>query len=718
MKSSPKLENAVKQYQNGDKESFHQIYELSYQYLHTCVIHIVKNEVTAQDMLQETYLEIARNITQLKNTNDFLSWAAAIGNRKCFTYLKKQKDVLLDTGSATDEDGQDFFETIADDEAFIPETILQDKEKQRLMKEIIDSLSDMQRLCIIGFYYKEQSLEQIAQELDIPVNTVKSHLNRAKAKIKSAVIVLDKEKGTRLYCLAPFMLLFLADEAEACEIKPMPENLKKESGISDHAAKISEKPMKGILKAGIGYKLGIGAILAAVVVGSTAAVVHHTNWQKTADTSESLALTLPETENGTTDETVSSTVEETLSETEETETTTAQDTQEVFADELLTIDWNEYESMGNACGGVIPVKKNGLWGAVNYEKEEIVPCAYSGFWRMPNFSGYFVLTDDDGNYILFAPDGSKVYEGPDEVVASGNFYAVRSSSEFTEDLNVYWTGTVDYYDYAGNRVLSTDYVDATSSHSPVAGAYDGKTVVRRQSYTDRENFELRTDIGILYEDGTVVWETEPFQENIQVFSYPMGTPNHGYSVENNGALESGWISLYADNHNYISGAYIDHVSYAEGRLVQDYRDGGEWGTSVYDGARVSSYGSKMVWIMDGKHILVDLALADGMGYEGTDLGIFQAAYDYIELDMENYWLVQKGTQWGYIDHEGKELALYEDASAFSHGYAVVIENGNAYLINESFEKIEEYGAADRVSCYGELLGIEKDNVLSLYRISI
>ena len=119
------------------------------------------------DMLQETYLEISRSIGQLNRTEDFLSWAAMIGNRKCFAYLKKTNRMVL-VGTDGEEEEADYFESIADDESFIPESILQDREKQRLMREIIDGLSDMQRLCVIGYYYNEEKQEQIAEELGIP----------------------------------------------------------------------------------------------------------------------------------------------------------------------------------------------------------------------------------------------------------------------------------------------------------------------------------------------------------------------------------------------------------------------------------------------------------------------------------------------------------------------------------------------------------------------
>ena len=84
MKTSEVLAQKVEELKKGNAEAFSQVYEDSYKYLHTCVIHIVKNEDAAQDMLQETYVEIFKNIGQLKSSEDFLSWAAPIANRKCF----------------------------------------------------------------------------------------------------------------------------------------------------------------------------------------------------------------------------------------------------------------------------------------------------------------------------------------------------------------------------------------------------------------------------------------------------------------------------------------------------------------------------------------------------------------------------------------------------------------------------------------------------------
>ena len=111
MKTPKELEEAVQSYQNGDRGSFDRIYELSYRYLYTCISRVVKNEDAAMDMLQETYLEISRSIGQLNRTEDFLSWAAMIGNRKCFAYLKKTNRMVLVGTDGEEEEAEVLFIT-------------------------------------------------------------------------------------------------------------------------------------------------------------------------------------------------------------------------------------------------------------------------------------------------------------------------------------------------------------------------------------------------------------------------------------------------------------------------------------------------------------------------------------------------------------------------------------------------------------------------------
>lgn len=270
MEPTMELKQAVKKYREGEAEAFTQLYEESSKYIYICIYKVMGGNDNVQDtvcdIMQDTYVEISRNIMQLDNENSFLSWAGTIATRKCYAWLKKNKKYVL----LNEED--DTFENLADDDSIIPEEVMQDREKQRLVKEIIDTqLTEMQRICIIAFYYNEQKQSEIAQELGIPENTVKTNLSRAKAKIKGGVLDLEKKQGTRLYSVAPLLLLLFKEDVLACTVPASVTTAVNSSmfvtgrrGIKHLFAKIAGASTKAKVTAGI-----IGA---TIVAGSAAYV--------------------------------------------------------------------------------------------------------------------------------------------------------------------------------------------------------------------------------------------------------------------------------------------------------------------------------------------------------------------------------------------------------------------------------------------------------------
>lgn len=266
MEPTMELKQAVKKYREGKAEAFTQLYEESSKYIYTCIYKVMGGNDNVQDavcdIMQDTYVEISKSIRQLDSENSFLSWAGTIATRKCYAWLKKNKKYVL----LNEED--DTFDNLADDDNIIPEEVMQDREKQRLVREIIDTqLTEMQRLCIIAFYYNEQKQSEIAKELGIPENTVKTNLSRAKAKIKGGVLDLEEKQGTRLYSVAPFLLLLFKEDVLACTVPASVTTAVNSSvlaagkmGIRHLFAKIAGASTKAKVTAGI---IGAGAVIAA-----------------------------------------------------------------------------------------------------------------------------------------------------------------------------------------------------------------------------------------------------------------------------------------------------------------------------------------------------------------------------------------------------------------------------------------------------------------------
>ena len=781
MKTMDGIKESIQKYLEGDGNAFETIYKLSYAYLHTCVIHVVKDEDAAQDILQETYIEICRKMGQLRDPESFLAWAAMIANRKCFALLKQRnREILAPDGV----DQTDFFDNIADDEDYIPESFAQRQEKQRLMREIVDDLTDMQRLCVIAFFYNQIPQEEIARELGIPVNTVKSHINRAKARIRDAVVELDEKKGTRLYSLAPFLLLLLGAEAEACEVPAMSDRIAEEAGVktSDRAGNTADKAEDAADGAGTadgtdsaagmekiaGLPKAVPLSVAAVaVVAGVAGIVFLTRPKDAGTGGEEAAVTQE-----------SETAEEQPAEEENPQNVTASETDETAAQEasgeqettggqgqlreLTALSEMEYESYGSAYGGVIPVMQGGLWGIADYEGNLVVPCEYDSFYASPDKLGNTVLyrnsasgeTDDLADfgdrweYVLLDKEGNILYQGPDEVKASGGMYITMHRGDDSD--------TVEYHRLDGSLTFSLEeawgVADINTYYDGISYVYDsihsGTSSGMTPADKGPKEGDIPSRIGSVDSQGEVSWQDDPayydwwdkvnamIDEAAQhadngmiadgrgISFYegraPISTINHGYYVTGSSFDEPGYLNVYDETGERT--AQLDYFHFSadgNGGVTYDesvYDEGSMYRGYYVDGGYLWNYGPHMVFAIQDQDVLVDFS--KNTEEEGVHADqIVTAVYDYISMADEKYWLVRSGEQYGYIDHDGNEVGLFEDASAFSNGYALIIEDGEVWLIDEELNRLQDLGQGDSVAAIGELFRVVSGDKTLLYQIS-
>ena len=78
----------------------------------------------------------------------------------------------------------DMFDIEEEREKFLPENIVSSKETQNYIKNIINLLSDVQKMVIIDYYFNDMKVDEISKSLEMPSGTIKTHLYRARKKIK------------------------------------------------------------------------------------------------------------------------------------------------------------------------------------------------------------------------------------------------------------------------------------------------------------------------------------------------------------------------------------------------------------------------------------------------------------------------------------------------------------------------------------------------------
>ncbi len=200
----------VEKLKSGDAESFNTVYELSKNYIYKIIWDIVKSQDAADDIMQETYLQIYNKVSGLADVSAFYSWAGRIATNFCLTYIKREKKYVLAEADESGEAEDFIFERASDDhEAMIPESIIMNKEQQKIIADILDSLSTEQKLCVQYYYFEELSVKEIAEIMETSEGTIKSRLNYARKSIKSAVENIERRDGTKLYSIGSFPLLFL-----------------------------------------------------------------------------------------------------------------------------------------------------------------------------------------------------------------------------------------------------------------------------------------------------------------------------------------------------------------------------------------------------------------------------------------------------------------------------------------------------------------------------
>lgn len=275
----------VERAKNGDQEAVSQLYNTTYNQVYAAVKTMIKEEDAALDIVQDSYVKAFQSLSQLQEPEKFRAWVKRIARNRAIDSLRKASPVLFSSMSE-EEGGMVEFED--DRVENLPEVVVDRQETARLIGEILDSLSEEQRVAVSLFYYEQMSVREIAQLLGVSENTVKSRLSYGRKKIEAQVRDLEK-RGTKLYSLAPLpflLLLFRNLDAQAAQMAPnaaVLQNVQQSlsasgageaGGAPSTAAKAETTAAKagGTAAKGLAGKIIAGVVAVAVLGGGAAGI--------------------------------------------------------------------------------------------------------------------------------------------------------------------------------------------------------------------------------------------------------------------------------------------------------------------------------------------------------------------------------------------------------------------------------------------------------------
>ena len=182
--------------QNGDSLAFDYIFNFYKNQVYWMGLHFFSNEELAKDLVQSVFLEVYKNIEQLKEPSRFRVWLNKITYNRCLQMVRyNMKDTLHYTNDLGDEYCEEHVVDNKKDDALT--TVQKQQAKEIIIHEIEKLTPEYRTICYLRLF-EELSWPEISEVTKIPVGTVSSFMARMRPKLKKA---LEKKGFTSSSCL-------------------------------------------------------------------------------------------------------------------------------------------------------------------------------------------------------------------------------------------------------------------------------------------------------------------------------------------------------------------------------------------------------------------------------------------------------------------------------------------------------------------------------------
>ncbi len=173
------LDNAI-----TDREAFAMVVKHTESMVFSLAFRFFRNRSQAEDIAQESYIELFRNLHKLESDKHLENWLRMTVTRKCIDFTRRKKNRMLQDLESVPE--QSFDPMMRD--PFLVETL----------QENVALLPERMRMVIILRFQEDLKLSEIAETMNVPVNTAKTLLRRALIRLKPKVEHIKTE-----ICYAP-----------------------------------------------------------------------------------------------------------------------------------------------------------------------------------------------------------------------------------------------------------------------------------------------------------------------------------------------------------------------------------------------------------------------------------------------------------------------------------------------------------------------------------
>lgn len=175
----------ISEYLAGDQKAFEVLVMRHMGAIYRFVYGYVKDSQVAEDITQDVFVKVWKNVKKIDSQKNFKSWMYMIAKNTTLDFFKKKKALpfsLFENG-----EGKNMLTESVTDSKLLPieESVL--LENKDIFLSSINSLSEKYKRILMMYYYEYLNFREIAEKLEEPINTIKSRHRRGLILLKQQI---------------------------------------------------------------------------------------------------------------------------------------------------------------------------------------------------------------------------------------------------------------------------------------------------------------------------------------------------------------------------------------------------------------------------------------------------------------------------------------------------------------------------------------------------
>jgi len=193
---SPKAEEdriLVSAAKSGDQKAFEDLMKKYRKSVYYMLLKMVYNPDDAEDLTQEAFAKAFTSLHKFDSKFAFSTWLFRIATNNCIDFIRKKKLLTYSIDQPVDEDSDRPFFIDIRDKNYNPNEEMIHSERSQIIHEAVEKLPQRYKILVQLRYFDEKAYEELADELNLPLGTVKAQLHRARELLNELLANIEEQ---------------------------------------------------------------------------------------------------------------------------------------------------------------------------------------------------------------------------------------------------------------------------------------------------------------------------------------------------------------------------------------------------------------------------------------------------------------------------------------------------------------------------------------------